>query len=96
MPDDNLTRDPWGLDWGWERDSECTEEPEATVFKNGICTRDTKMFSFGSHRVLARKLDSKLTSSLYLFLLALAETAQGTSAEGHRISSRPIGDIPTN
>lgn len=54
------------------------------------------MFSFGSHRVLARKLDSKLTSSLYLFLLALAETAQGTSAEGHRISSRPIGDIPTN
>lgn len=54
------------------------------------------MFSFGSHHVLARKLDSTLTSSLYLFLLALVETAQGTSSEGHRISSRPTGDILTN
>lgn len=61
------------------------------MFENGVCTPDAYMFAFGSCRVLARKLGSKLTPSLNPVLLTQGRNGpRVTSSEGHPISSLPM------
>lgn len=71
MPADNLTRDGWGLPGDGKGNSECVEEPGAAVLRRKYICGALKCLPLGFVRhVLARKLDIKPMSALYLVLLA--------------------------
>lgn len=68
MPDDDLVRDPWGPT-GDGKGIQNVKNKKQRCLRMEYVRRTLKMFAFASHHVLARKLGSKLTPTLYPVLL---------------------------